>query len=199
MKQDIRNSSFVTRNSFFTPRFLFITIAILLAAISRVLPHPFNFTPIAAMALFGGALLTDKRIAFIIPLLAMVISDLMLELISGAGWHNTILYVYVSFILITLMGIYIRNNAKAGSIILASLISSLLFFLITNGGVWAAGGFQFGLGGLVTTLLAGIPFYNNEIFGSFFFNTLAGDLFYCGILFGSFYFAKAKFPALARA
>ena len=185
------------KSKFFAPRFLFITIAILLAAMSRVLPHPFNFTPIAAMALFGGALFTDKGIAFIIPLLAMILSDLLLELIAGIGWHNTIIYVYASFVLITCIGIYIRNNARTGNIILASLISSILFFLITNGGVWAASGFQFGFGGLLTTLLAGIPFYNNEIFGSFFFNTIVGDLFYCGILFGSFYFARLKFPALA--
>lgn len=187
------------KSKIFTPRFLFITFAILLAAISRVLPHPFNFTPIAAMALFGGVYFTDKRLAFLIPILAMIVSDLLLEFIAGIGWHNTIIYVYASFVLITLIGIYIRNNAKAGTIILASLISSILFFLITNGGVWAAGGFEFGFSGLVATLLAGIPFYNNEIFGSFFFNTIAGDLFYCGILFGSFYFAKAKFPVLAKA
>jgi len=151
------------------------------------------------MALFGGAFFTDKRIAFIVPLLAMVLSDFMLELISGIGFHNTILYVYASFILITFIGITIRNNARTGNIILASLISSILFFLITNGGVWAAGGFEFGLSGLATTLLAGIPFYNNQLFGSFFFNTIAGDLFFCGILFGSFYLTQLKFPALVKA
>ena len=79
----------------------------------------------------------------------------------------------------------------------AAIISSLLFFTITNFGVWAAGGFQLGISGLVTTLLAGVPFYNNEIFGSFFFNTIAGDFFYCGVLFGSLYLAKSKFPSLA--
>ncbi|MEK6614790.1 MAG: DUF6580 family putative transport protein [Bacteroidota bacterium] len=182
-----------------TSGFLFITIAILLAAISRVIPHPFNFTPIGAMALFGGVCFTDKRLAFILPLLAMFLSDYLLELVSGIGFHTTIIYVYASFVLITFIGIIIRNNIKAGNIILASLISSILFFLITNFGVWAAGGFEFGLSGLLTTYLAGIPFYNNEIFGSFFFNTIAGDLFYCGILFGSFYFARSKFPALAKA
>ncbi len=183
----------------FTPQFLFISIAILLAAIARILPHPFNFTPIAAMALFGGAYFANKKIAFIIPLLAMIISDCILELISGIGFHNTIIYVYASFVLITIIGIYIRNNINARTIILSSMISSILFFLITNAAVWIAGGFAFGLNGLLTTLLAGIPFYNHQFFGSFFFNTIAGDLFWCGILFGSFYFAKAKFPALARA
>ena len=183
----------------FTPRFLFISIAILVAAVSRLLPHPFNFTPIAAMALFGGAMLSNKKVAFIIPLLAMLLSDGILELVSGIGFHNTIIYVYASFVLITFIGIYIRNNARAVNIIVASIISSILFFLITNAAVWIAGGFEFGLNGLLTTLLAGIPFYNHELFGSFFFNTVAGDLFWCGILFGSFYLAKAKFPALVRA
>lgn len=178
----------------FTPRFCFITIVILLAAISRILPHPFNFTPIAAMALFGGASFTNKKLAFAVPLLAMAMSDLLL-----GGWHNTILYVYASFILITCIGMYIRNNVRTSTIILSSLISSLLFFFITNSAVWIEGGMQNGITGLILTLTAGIPFYNHEVFGSFFFNTLAGDLFYCGILFGSFTLARLKFPALAKA
>lgn len=181
-----------------TPRFIFITAAILVAAISRMLPHPPNFTPIAAIALFGGACMTDKRLAFIIPLLAMIISDcIYIPYSDSTGFHNTLLYVYASFILITCIGIYIRNNAKTGNIILASLVSSILFFLITNFAVWAASGFQFGMTGLLTTYVAGIPFYNNSIFGSFFLNTIMGDLFYCGILFGAFSFAKSKYPALA--
>ena len=189
MKQDIRNS-------FFSPRFLFITLAIIVAAVSRLLPHPFNFTPIGAMALFGGVCFADKRIAFIVPLLAMFISDAMLELLFGYGFHNTILYVYASFVLITFIGIYIRNNVKGTAIILASLISSILFFLVTNFGVWASGGYVNGMTGLLSTYLLGIPFYNHELFGSFFFNTIFGDLFWCGILFGSYYFAKAKFPVM---
>ena len=181
------------QSKIFTPRFLFVTFAIVLAAISRILPHPPNFTPIAAMALFGGACFTDKRFAFIVPLLAMFISDCIL------GFHNTIIYVYASFVLITIIGIYIRHNAKAGNIILASLISSILFFAITNFGVWAAGGFAMGMKGLLSTYFIAIPFFNHSVFGSFFANTIMGDLFYCGILFGSFYLAKAKFPKLAKA
>jgi|ERR1035437_9828045 hypothetical protein len=183
----------------FTTRFLFITCAIVIAAISRVLPHPPNFTPIGAMALFGGACFANKKFAFIIPVLAMFISDCVLQLISGIGFHNTMIYVYASFVLITFIGIYIRNNSKAGNIILASLISSVLFFVITNFGYWAAGGFAMGMRGLLNTYLIAIPFYSNSIFGSFFANTIIGDMFYCGILFGSLYFAKSKFPALRTA
>jgi hypothetical protein len=182
----------------FTPRFFYITIAILLAAFSRILPHPFNFTPIAAMALFGGACFSDKRLAFAVPLLSMAISDVVLQIIAGTGWHNTILYVYVSFLFITLIGITIRQNIRAGNIIACSLISSILFFLVTNFGVWATSGFEGGLAGLIGVYALGIPFYNNELFGSFFFNTVAGDLFYNGILFGSLYLAKLRFPILAR-
>lgn len=174
-----------------TPRFLFVLSAILLAAMSRLLPHPPNFTPISAIALFGGACFSDKRFAFVIPMLAMFLSDCII------GFHNTIIYVYASFIAITFIGFYLRNHAKAANIILASFISSILFFIVTNAGVWAAGGFQLGAGGLITTLLAGVPFYNNEILGSFFLNTIVGDLFYTGLLFGSFYLVKNKFPSLA--
>jgi len=177
----------------FTPRFIFISISIFIAAISRLLPHPPNFTPIAAMAIFGGAMVNDKRLAFILPLLALLLSDIVI------GFHNTILYVYGSFILISFIGLYIRKNANSGNIILASIISSILFFLVTNFGVWAASGFELGLQGLVLTLTAGIPFYSNSIFSSFFLNTVAGDLFYCGILFAAFEFAKSKFPALVKA
>ena len=151
------------------------------------------------MALFGGACFANKKMAIIIPLLAMFISDSILQLISGIGFHNTMIYVYASFVLITFIGIYIRNNSKAGNIILASLISSVLFFVITNFGVWAAGGFAMGMRGLLNTYLIAIPFYSNSIFGNFFANTIIGDMFYCGILFGSLYFAKSKFLALRAA
>jgi len=184
------------KTSIFTPRFIFITCAIVLAAISRVLPHPPNFTPIGAMALFGGACFANKKFAFIVPLAAMFISDCMLQLISGIGFHNTMIYVYASFVLITFTGVYIRNNAKAGNVILASLISSILFFVITNFGVWASTGYVMGMQGLLNTYLIAIPFYSNSIFGSFFANTIVGDLFFSGILFGSYYFAKSKFPVL---
>lgn len=186
------------QSKIFTPRFIFISIAIIIAAISRMLPHPPNFTPIAAMALFGGACLADKRLAIIVPLLAMFISDcIYIPYSDSTGFHNTMIYVYASFILITCIGIYIRNNARSGNIVLASVISSVLFFLITNFAVWAASGFALGFSGLIATYVAGIPFYDNSIFGSFLLNTVMGDLFYNGILFGSLYLAKSRFPALA--
>jgi len=166
-----------------TPRFIFVTTAILIAALSRLFPHIDNVTPVFAIALFGGATLSDKRLAFIIPLLAMFLSDLVL------GFHNTLIYVYVSFVLIAFIGLLIRNNVKVHTVLIASLVSSTLFFLISNFGVWAAGGYQGGWAGLIATYELGIPFFRTP---------LLGDLVFNAVLFGGFYLASLKFPRLAK-
>lgn len=176
-----------------SPKFLFITITIFLAALSRLLPHPFNFTPIGAMALFGGAYFSNKKLSFIIPLVAMFVSDCLI------GFHNTIVYVYVSFILITIIGIFISKNINARNIVLASLTSSFLFFIISNFGVWVSDSTSHGIIGLFNTYFIAIPFYNNDPLGSFLFNNILGDLFFNGVLFGSYYLAKNMYPLLARA
>ena len=177
------------KSKIFTPRFIFITSAILIAAVSRIFPHIPNFTPIAAMALFGGTYLSDKRLAIIVPLIAMFISDAALEVTTGWGFHNTMIYVYIGFVLTSLIGMRVRNNTSVLSVATASILSSVVFFTLTNFGVWAASGFQMGFAGLSTTYMLGIPFFGP---------TLAGDLFFNAILFGSFYFAQQKFPALIR-
>jgi len=176
-------------NKLFTPRFIFITSAILLAALSRVFPHFNNFTPIAAMALFGGVYFSDKRLAFIVPLLAMILSDVILELTTGWGFHNTIVYVYVAFIITSAIGLYVRKNTSVQTVLGASVLSSLLFFIITNFGVWAASGGIDGASGLATTYVLGVPFFSP---------TLLGDLFYNGILFGAFFLAQKRIPALVK-
>lgn len=173
-----------------TPRFAFLTIAILIAAMSRLFPHIPNFTPIAAIALFGGVNFKSKPLAFLVPLIAMFISDCMLQVTTGHGLHNTIIYVYASFALTTLIGLYVGKNANIKSIFTASLISSVLFFIITNFGCWASIGFQGGVAGLTAMYIGGIPFFGP---------TVLGDLFFNGILFGSLYLAQRRVPALVRA
>lgn len=143
----------------------------LFAVILRLIPHPPNIAPIAAMALFGGAYL-DKRYALLIPLAALFISDFFI------GFHNTMLFVYGSFLVAGLMGIWLQKHKTIPNTIGATLISSLLFFLITNFGVWLVGGlypktFQ----GLVDAYFYAIPFFRN---------TIIGDLFYVGLFFGSY-------------
>lgn len=172
-----------------TPRFIFLTTAIISAAVCRLLSPIDNFTPVAAMALFGGAYFTDKRIAVILPLIAMFLSDVVLELFTPWGFHNTMVYVYVAFVLTSLIGIRVGRNTSVLTIAGGSLASSVLFFIITNFGVWAAGGFANGFVGLNTTYVMGLPFFAP---------TLLGDLFYSAILFGAFYLAQVRYPALIR-
>ncbi len=178
------------KSKIFTPRTIFITSAIVLAAISRLLPHIPNFTPIAAMALFGGAYFSDKRFAVIVPLIAMFLSDAALELITGWGFHNTMVYVYIGFILTSIIGMRVSRNVSIGSVAAGSILSSVLFFIITNFGFWAASGFQMGVAGLNASYIMGLPFFGP---------TLAGDLFFNSILFGSFYLVQLKYPVLLKA
>jgi len=173
-----------------SPRFLFVSSTILLASASRLFPHIPNFTPIAAMALFGGVYFSDKRMAFVIPLLAMFLSDAAMELISGQGFHNTMIYVYIGFVLTSIIGLQVKKNTSVLSVTAGSVISSILFFIITNFGVWAQSGFQMGAAGLGTTYVMGIPFFAP---------TLAGDLFYNALLFGAFYLVQLKLPKLVKA
>lgn len=146
-------------------------LIILFAVILRLIPHPPNFVPIAAMALFGGAYL-DKRYALIIPIIAMLISDYFL------GFHNTMLFVYVSFLLSGFIGLWLRKHKKINNIIAATFCSSLLFFIITNFGVWFVGNlYPKTFAGFIECYIAAIPFFRN---------TILGDLFYTGFFFGSY-------------
>lgn len=173
----------------FTPRFIFITSAILVAAVSRLFPHIPNFTPVAAMALFGGAYFTNKRMAMLMPMAVMFLSDVALELLTGWGFHDTMIYVYIAFAITSLIGIRVGRNVNTLSVAGGALASSVLFFIITNFGVWAASGFQAGIAGLNTTYVLGIPFFAP---------TLVGDLFFNAILFGSFYLVQNRYPALVK-
>jgi len=136
---------------------------ILLAVITRLLPHPPNFVPIGALAIFSGAKINDKR-AFLLPLLAMFFSDFIL------GFHSTLIYVYASFFLMVLVGRSIKNKQNYKTIFAASLFSSLLFFIITNFGVWLSFNmYPKNINGFIQCYFMAIPFFRN---------TLLGDLFY---------------------
>lgn len=168
---------------------------VLVAALTRLLPHPFNFTPIGAIALFGGAYFSKKYLAFLLPLTAMFISDALL------GFHGSMWAVYLSFILIVGIGMGALQKVTAGRVISSALASSVLFFLITNFAVWygSTGFYPPTLAGLGACYLAGLQFYQQEFFGNLFLNTVMGDLFFSGILFGSFELLKNRNPSLSVA
>ena len=172
-------------------RFSVLTGMILFAALSRLIPHPPNFTPIAAMALLGGAYFLNKKWAFAVPLLAMALSDMGLVFIMNYEFFTPMrIVIYTCFILITLIGFLLRSRVKLFNVVIASLSASILFFIITNFAVWAVGKdnlYPMNISGLIECYITAIPFFRNM---------LIGDLFYVGVLFGSFEWAKYRFPLL---
>ena len=165
-----------------TPKFWILTLMIFGAAFVRLIPHPPNFAPIAAMALFGGAYFTKKWAAFLVPLSAMFVTDLIL------GFHETVWAVYLSFALIVVIGMTMLKTKKVSSIFFASVISSVSFFIITNFGIWLSTYYYPKTGaGLAACYTAAIPFFHQ---------TLLSDLFFTGILFGVYHLVKQKYPML---
>lgn len=168
------------------PRFMALITMVFTGAAMRLIPHPPNFVPIAAMALFGGAHFTQKRTAFMVPLLAMFLSDLI---ITG-GYHAMLPIVYACFVLTVCLGRLIRLKKSPLTIGLTALSGSVMFFIITNLGVWMV--FDFypkTLDGLIQCYIAAIPFFRN---------TIAGDLVFATILFGSFALAEKYIPAIRK-
>ncbi len=134
------------------------------AIVARVIPHPPNFTPIAALALFSGAHFSGKA-KFLVPLVAMIVSDLII------GLHATIPYVYGSFLIVIMLGIMLKANPSLSKLVGYSLTSSVLFFLITNYGVWSTGTiYAKNTQGLISSYVMGIPFFRNNLIGDLFFS-----------------------------
>jgi hypothetical protein len=166
-------------------RLLALLGAIFTAAALRLLPHPPNFSPIAAMALFSGAYMPRRAIAFLAPFAALLLSDLVL------GFYPGMDFVYVSFAVTVLIGWLIAARKTPLVIGSAAVTSSVIFFILTNFGMWAFSGFYPQTGqGLVDCYVAAIPFFQN---------TLAGDLFFTGLLFGGFALAERLIPAIRQA
>lgn len=176
-----------------------VTGMILFAALSRLLPHPHNFTPIGAIALFGAAYFRQKHLSMLIPFAALWLSDLILnnvvyaqlypELYPGFVWFGSA-WVYAGFLLIALLGMRTLQQPQPMRLLGTTVSASLIFYLLTNFGVWLNSPYYpQNMGGLLTSYAAGLPF---------FWNTLAGDLVYTGVLFGSFALLQRRIPALSH-
>lgn len=170
--------------SMLKPRMMLIVTMIAAAAASRLIPHPPNMTSIAAMALFGGATLSDRRLAFLVPLAALFVSDLAL------GFHNQMAAVYGSFALIVCLGLWLQQRRTAPNVLGAAIASSLLFFVVVDFGIWVMGDmYPRTAAGLVACYTAALPFLRNQ---------MLGDLFYTAVLFGGFALLERRFPALQQ-
>jgi hypothetical protein len=167
-----------------------ITICILIAvaSLSRLLPHLPNFSPIAAIALFGGAFFSNRILAFVVPFTALIISDLFLDKYPMVE----MLPVYGSFVLVVLLGFNLQKNKSAVRIAGLSLASSVLFYVITNFVFLYPEGsinmmYPHTFAGMMESYTMAIPFFQN---------TLMGDLFYTSTLFGAYYLIKINLPKL---
>jgi hypothetical protein len=151
---------------------MLVYFLILMGAVLRVLPHPANFAPIAAIALFGAVYLKDKRQALVLPLAAMIISDVFLGYDS---WQSR-LAVYGSFLIVGLIGLMLRNHKNVFSVISASLFGSTLFYLITNlVWIYPPKMYPHSLEGQILSYTNALPFFRY---------TILGDLFYVALFFG---------------
>ena len=141
-----------------------LAFIILMAALSRLIPHPPNFTPIIAMGLLGGVYFKNRQFAVIVPLLAMMVSDMVL------GLHGTMIWVYSSIIVISLSASFLKP--KMVHLGFASIGSSLFFFLVTNFGIWSLGSYGYSFEGLVTCYTLAIPFFAHTLISTIIFSSI---------------------------
>jgi hypothetical protein len=161
-------------------RLFVLASMIVFAAVARLIPHPPNFTPIGAMALFGGACLADRRLAILMPLVTLFLSDLFL------GPHVLIPVVYGSFALNVLLGRWLRSRRTVVNTAAVTLLGSVHFFVTTNFACWLLW-YSHTVEGFVTCYVSAIPFFQN---------TLLGDAVYAACLFGALALAERGFPVL---
>lgn len=174
-----------------------VGLLILFSALTRLFPHYPNFTAIGAIAIFGGTTIQDKKLAILLPLAALFVSDVILQLLSTSlplGWQikgfygKGQIFVYGTFVLIAWLASFIKKK-NVINIAFAGIWSGVLFFLISNFGEWLFSTlYPATFSGLMEGYIAALPFYNGEFFGSFFFNTILGNLFFLGVLFGAYNF-----------
>ena len=168
-----------------TSRLLLALFLVVLGTLMRIAPHPWNLTPIGAVALFSGASFDRKRWSFLIPLAALFLSDIVI------GFHSLMPVVYGTFAAIVGFGLLLRDRRDSPLAVGAGAISSAtLFYIVTNFAVWVTSGtYPHTLGGLAACYIAAIPFYGTMV---------AGDLLYSALLFGTFVWAERHIPLFAR-
>jgi len=173
---------------------------IVLAALTRLLPHPPNFSPVEAIALFGGAHFASRRLALLVPLAGMLASDLVLALVNSASYLDyltstaylpSLAAVYACVVLSTLLGFGLRGRVNGARVLGYSLAGSVLFFVVSNFATWltafAVPGYPACNAGLLPCYVAALPFFQWTVFGT---------LVYSAVLFGGFALLRRRLPAL---
>jgi hypothetical protein len=177
------------------PKAAFVLSVIAVAAFFRLIPHWPNFTPVAAIAILSGSFMASRLLAFAIPILAMLVSDVLTiqfinykyitipEYFGSAGTS----LIYLSVVLMTALGILISSRRTFGNVAGVSALSAIVFFLISNLGVWLSNSLPKTAAGLLATYELGIPFFANN---------LAGNLFFGLLFFGILTYVPKSLPAL---
>ncbi len=177
-------------------RYSTIIAIVLFAALSRMLPHPPNFTAIGAMALFAGAFL-PVRIGWVLPVVAMFVSDLIINNLVYAEYYGQFVWItpgvawsMLALVLIALLGSQLLSKVTGLRLLGASLSASVIFFLVSNIGPWLAMEiYPNTLSGLMLAYTAAIPFFGG---------TVLGDLLFSALLFGGFALLGNHWRALSR-
>lgn len=166
-------------------RNVLLVVLIVAVALSRLLPHPPNFSPLEAVALFAGAYFAQRWLAIVVPLAAMALSDAIL------GWHDGLPLVYGCIAAMALAGSFVlRRQRTFARVALSGVAAALFFFFVTNGAIWVSGGTEFCTGSLGACYAAGLPFLKNQ---------LAGVAFYSLLLFGSWHLLERRWGVAATA
>lgn len=159
---------------------MWLTIIFIIIGIGfRLLPHVPNFSPLAAVALFAGVY-CNKRHGWLLPLAIYIVSDFII------GMHDTVLFTWFSMVLIYFLGRQLGKRKTAVSTLGFAVLSSALFFVITNLGVWIMGWYPHTVDGLIQCFFYALPFFRVS---------LLSDLVYVVIFFGSYEFLSKTIPA----
>ncbi|HLH42560.1 MAG TPA: DUF6580 family putative transport protein [Bryobacteraceae bacterium] len=150
---------------------------VLLGALARLIPHPWNFTPLVATGLFAGAYARKARSAAAVTLLSLALSDVVLDTFVYRRFDRGFAWIYAAAVVPVLLGRWMRRSKGVPGLAAAMLASSLSFFAITNFAVWLGGLYPHTLSGLAASYAAGIPFYRNQ---------LLGDIFYTAVMFSAY-------------
>jgi len=172
---------------------LLIVLFVAIIFLGRILPHPYNFTPLIAVTLLSSYSISNKFLAIIIPVVGFWLSDLFMNNHIYAGYfadftvfNSGMIWTYGAIVLVALMGSSFLNKITTGKVVLASLSGSTIFYLISNFGVWAFSPmYAKTLAGVVQCYSLALPFYGTS---------LMGDLVYCTLLFGAYQLVFFKIP-----
>jgi hypothetical protein len=163
---------------------------ILMATAARIMNaemHLYNFVPIAALGLFAGAVVKDKRYSFLLAILAQFSADLYFELFTDVkGFYGVSqLFTYAALVAVTVLGFYVKQP-KALKVLGFTIAASVIFFLVSNLGHFVQGWNGYTSAGFVKTYVDAIPFFKNSLIGD-----MAGSV----ILFGAYYLLQQALTA----